>query len=62
MLILEDVDEHIRDITCSENELLIALWDKTSCAAAIEAWRHEPFVLVTSSFRCQQAGEHTAWE
>jgi len=53
MLILEDVDEHIRDITCSENELLIALWDKTSCAAAIEAWRHEPFVLVTSSFRCQ---------
>jgi len=62
MLILEDVDEHIRDITCYDTELRIALWDKTSYAAATEAWCHEPFVLVTNSFGCQRVGEHTAWE
>lgn len=59
MLILEDIDNHVALINCSDSTIIVHLQDLSSFDAATSAWSNETgFAVMTNHNGCQMEGEH----
>ena len=63
MLILEDVDDHVKSVQCTQTEVIVEFYDYNKAAETASLWDlHDFFTLVTHQSSCRSHDGHAAWK
>lgn len=61
-IVLDDLDQHIRDLNCHHEKIVVHFHDDSPMISAGAAWSSfDEFLVVTSRTGCSVSGEHAAY-